>query len=521
MRGLLENKTALDIVETIRESAIILSSDLRVKFANKSFYRTFKVTPKQTEGKLIYELGNGQWDIPKLRMLLEKVLPKKSSFDGYEIDHTFLGIGRKTMLLDARQLRESKGQKPGILLVIEDISVRKELEDRLAKYATGLEAKGKRSTKTINLGRAREAAILQSIGDGLIVLVDVNKGGKILYVNHAFEEMVGWKQREVVDKYVVDVVPREDKDGNVVPFRERVITKVLSGQAIITDISEPFYYIRKDKSKFPVASIITPVILNKKIIGAVETFRDITKESAADKAKTEFASLVSHQLRTPFSTINWYVELLLAGDVGKLSPKQTEYLEEVYRASQRMVELINVLLSVARIEMGTTKIDTKPVNLAAIAEIILHERKLEMQKKKLKLKKDIAKNIPEIQADPKQISMIFQNLLSNAVKYTPVGGTIGLTLGVKGSNLLISVSDTGMGIPKEAQSKIFTRFFRADNAKRQDAEGTGLGLYILKAVVDQAGGRIWFTSKKDKGTTFNITMPAQELAKNSTANIEN
>lgn len=497
------------VVETTREPMLGLDKDLRVTFANPAFYATFQAVPRQTIGHLIYDLGNKQWNIPELRKLLEEILPRHSSFNDYEIEHNFLDIGPKIMRLNARTLLRPAGNdsQPMILLAIEDITERKQLEKKLAKYTSGLQQKAVKDTKTISLGKAREAAILRSIGDGLIVLVDVDKGGKIAYVNQAFEDMVGWKQQEVINKFVIDVMPREDRDGNVVPFQERIVTKVLAGQSIVADINQPFYYVRKDGTKFPVASIITPIMLGGKIIGAVETFRDITKESAADKAKTEFASLVSHQLRTPFSTINWYVELLLAGDVGPLNKKQIQYLEEVYQASQRMVNLINVLLSISRIEMGISMDETEPVNPVALAEVILAERRLETRQKRLKIDTAYAQNVPEIQADPKHITMIFQNLLSNAIKYTPAGGTIKLGVRVQDADLLISVVDTGMGIPEAAKAKVFTRFFRADNAQAHEAEGVGLGLYILKAIIDEMGGRIWFNSTEGRGTSFYVSIP--------------
>ncbi|MDD5416180.1 MAG: PAS domain-containing sensor histidine kinase [Candidatus Daviesbacteria bacterium] len=358
----------------------------------------------------------------------------------------------------------------------------------------------------------RDDAVLQSIGDGLIVIVDVNKGGKIVYVNKVFEDMTGWKLDEVRNKPVIDVLPREDKNGKTVPFKERIVTKVLSGKKVVTDLTEPFYYIRKDKSKFPVASVITPIILNKKIVGAVETFRDISKENQVDKAKTEFASLVSHQLRTPFSTINWYVELLLSKDVGKLNEKQTQYLEEAYRASKRMVNLINVLLSVSRIEMGTTIIEKKPTDVVKLALTILEDNQPEIKRKGLKVRKIYDKNIPKIQIDPKQLSMVFQNLFSNATKYTHRGDKITLKIKKQKGRLLIVVADTGMGIPKAAQPNIFDRFFRADNAKAQEPEGIGLGLYILKAIADQMNSKIWFESEENKGTTFYVSIPRKEVA---------
>ncbi len=357
------------------------------------------------------------------------------------------------------------------------------------------------------LQKIRDDAVLSSIGDGLIVILDVDKGGKIVYANKVFEEMTGWKLKEIINRKITEVLPREDKEGKIVSFKKRIVTKVLAGEKVVADLTQPFYYIRKDKSKFPVASVITPIIFNKQIIGAVETFRDISKESEADKAKTEFASLVSHQLRTPFSTINWYVELLLSKDVGSLNEKQTQYLQEIYKASKRMVALINVLLSVSRIEMGMSLVEEKSTDMISLAKVILNEFEPEIKEKGLKIEKTFNKNIPQILADSKQLTMIFQNLLSNAIKYTLKGGKVRLGIGLKGKEIMITVADNGIGIPKTDQLKIFSRFFRADNAKEKEAEGAGLGLYLLKAIVDLIGGKIWFKSQEDKGTTFYVTFP--------------
>ncbi len=359
-----------------------------------------------------------------------------------------------------------------------------------------------------SLDEETATAVLQSAGHGLIVSIGTDRGGRITYVNEAFEAMTGWKASEVLGKDLVEAMPRQGRNGEPVPYEDQIMTSILDGEKVVADLYDPFYFVRRDKTKFPVASIISPLRLDNQIIGTVETFRDITKESAADKVKTEFASLVSHQLRTPFSTINWYIELLLSGDAGKLSPKQTDYLNEVYQASKRMVDLDNLLLNSSRIEMGLSTGDTEQVNIVSLAEVILKERRLESRQKKLTIRKKFDKNIPLIRADSKQLFMIFQNLLSNAIKYTPQGGKITLGIACKKSIVSITVADTGIGIPEGDQSKIFSRFFRAENAKAEQQEGVGgLGLYILKAIVDQMDGKIWFESQEHRGTTFHITFP--------------
>ena len=220
----------------------------------------------------------------------------------------------------------------------------------LKRLHATLEKKVLQRTRDLAQITSKNEAILTSIGDGLVV---VDKGGKISYINKSFEEMLGWKAKEIIGKSMVEVVPREDVYGTGVSFKERILTQVLAGQKFVADLTNPFYYIRKNKSRFPASSIVAPVVLNKKIVGAVEVFRDITKEKEIDKAKTEFVSLASHQLRTPLSTVNWYSEMLLTGDVGPVSSEQKKYLEEIYNGNQRMVDLVNTLLDVSRIELGT------------------------------------------------------------------------------------------------------------------------------------------------------------------------
>ena len=378
-----------------------------------------------------------------------------------------------------------------------------------------LEKKVLKRTKDLEHIRSRNEAILTSIGDGLVV---VDKEGKINYINKSFEEMLGWKSQEIIGKSMVEVVPREDLHGIEVSFKERILTQVLAGQKFVADLTNPFYYLRKDKSRFPVSSIVAPVILNKKIVGAVEVFRDITKEKGIDKAKTEFVSLASHQLRTPLSTVNWYSEMLLTGDVGAISSEQKIYLEEIYKGNQRMVDLVNTLLDVSRIELGTFDGESKPTNIVALVESVIEEQKLQIDEKKLKLKCVIADHIPLIQVDPKLIRMVIQNLLSNSVKYTPERGKVSILLALDDKkNIVIKISDTGYGIPNGQQDKIFTKLFRADNVVGKDTEGTGLGLYIAKSIVDQAGGSLWFESEENKGTTFNLLLPIGKVKRNGAA----
>lgn len=377
-------------------------------------------------------------------------------------------------------------------------------------YGT-LEKKVLRRTKDLEQVRSMTEAILTSIGDGLVV---VDKEGKITYINKSFEEMLGWKTQEIIGKSMVEVVPREDLSGTEVSFKERILTQVLAGQKFIADLTNPFYYIRKDKSRFPASSIVAPVILNKKIVGAVEVFRDVTKEKEIDKAKTEFVSLASHQLRTPLSTVNWYSEMLLTGDVGEVTPEQRRYLEEIYDGNQRMVDLVNTLLDVSRIELGTFAGESKPTDIIKVAKSAIDEQKMQIDEKKLTFTSSFEAGIPPIHVDPKLLRMVIQNLLSNAIKYTPDGGKVSISIARNDAkSLTLKMSDTGYGIPVNQHDKIYSKLFRADNVIGKDTEGTGLGLYIVKSIVDQVGGKLWFESEENKGSTFYAMLPFGKTGK--------
>lgn len=411
---------------------------------------------------------------------------------------------RQKLVVTAEQLAETAKEKE---------STRRKLvitARELKRLHNTLEKKVLRRTRDLEQIRAKNEAILTSIGDGLVV---VDKEGKITYINKSFEEMLGWKAQEIIGKSMVEVVPREDVNGVEVLFKERILTQVLSGKKFVADLTNPFYYIRKDKTRFPVSSIVAPVVLAGKIVGAVEVFRDITKEKEIDKAKTEFVSLASHQLRTPLSTVSWYSEMLLAGDVGEVTPEQKKYLEEIYRGNQRMVDLVNTLLDVSRIELGTFIMESKPIDIVKLAQSVIEEHKLQIREKRIRFSNSFGKNIQNIQADPKILRMVVQNLLSNAIKYTPEGGKVEFSISLKKDekkNVLLKISDTGYGIPKDQQSKIFTKLFRADNVIGKDTEGTGLGLYIAKSIVEQSGGKIWFESSENKGTVFYVQLPLQK-----------
>ncbi len=379
--------------------------------------------------------------------------------------------------------------------------------EKLKKSYETLEQKVLERTKDLEMSRAKEEAILLSIGDGLLV---TDEKGNIIIINKRAEKLLGVKSAEVLGKVFSEAMFLVDEKGEPISLEKHPAKMALMGSA--TNAAGPVYYdMLKDKTKFPMAIMATPVVLEGKVIGTIKIFRDITDEREIDKAKTEFVSLASHQLRTPLSAVNWYAEILLAGDAGELNGKQKKYLDKLYGSNQRMVGLVNALLDVSSLELGTFVIEPEQIDIIQLVQSIIDEQKLQIDAKKLRFSFLHEERTLMMKADPKHLRMVVQNILSNSVKYTPEGGKIELAVSLADKkNILLKISDTGYGIPKNQQNKIFTKLFRADNVRDKDTDGTGLGLYIVKSIVENSGGKVWFKSLgagKNPGVTFYVIFP--------------
>lgn len=239
--------------------------------------------------------------------------------------------------------------------------------------------------------------------------------------------------------------------------------------------------------------------------------RQIEELQKIDRLKDEFVSLVSHQLRTPLSSMKWGMELLSSKDFGELNDKQRDMLGDMINANNHLNDLVGELLDISRIESGKLQVNFQNTNLIEVAKDILKELNPQFIEKSLKLKIGFVDIMPDINADPLLLRQILMNLLSNAVKYTPANGTIEFSIGYDDYNARIAICDSGIGIPKKDQKLIFSRFFRASNIDPK-IQGTGLGLNLTKSLVELMAGEIGFNSEEGKGATFWIYLP---LAKKS------
>ncbi len=379
-----------------------------------------------------------------------------------------------------------------------DISRTKEVEAVLQSKTDELE----KANEIVKREKVKYEALLTSIGDGMIA---TDEDGKVLVMNPQAGRMLGRDATDSIGKFFTDVISLEQNEKEeMIPLEKRPIFQTLSAGARIAMVS---YYFKSDGAKFPVSVTSAPILLDGTLIGAIVVFRDITKEKEIDKSKTEFVSLASHQLRTPLSAIRWYSEMLGSGKLGPLNPSQKDYLGEIYKSNRRMIDLVNALLNVSRIDMGTFAIEPEPTDIKEIAESVFQELFVKIQESELRVSASYEENFPKVSVDPKLMRIIVQNLLSNAMKYTEKGGSVSLSLTKDDKNMLLRVSDTGVGIPAGVRDKVFTKLFRADNARAVESEGTGLGLYIIKSIVERGGGRTWFVSEENKGTTFFVEIP--------------
>lgn len=386
-----------------------------------------------------------------------------------------------------------------------------EMARKLKAYYATLEQKVKQRTAQLSQAKSRIEqeknrieAILISIADGVLV-IDLNR--KIILTNPSVERIAGFSQDECVGKAYNNVFKFLTEDGKKenIEFIEKALT---SGE--LSTMRNHTVLVKKDGSEMPVASSAAAIRDEKGIIIAgVAVFRDITKEREMDRIKSEFVSLASHQLRTPVTIIKWGTETLLKGLEKKLTEKEMEQMERIYRGSNRMIELVNDLLNVSRLESKRLVFKTQEIQLEELIEKIIDEYKPYLERKEAKLVvKKPDKLLPKVEVDPEKIRQVIIILFDNAIKYSPKGKEITLRLELRDKEILYSTSDQGVGIPKDQQKKIFSRFFRADNVSQKP--GTGLGLYLAKGLVEASGGKIWFESEEGKGTTFFFTLPCKK-----------
>lgn len=349
--------------------------------------------------------------------------------------------------------------------------------------------------------KAEADAMFLSIGEGAFV---TDSRGMISRINKAALEILGFEEVELMGKWYPGIVIAEDENGNVIHNYDRPITQVfLTGKTISTRL----YYRRKDGGRVAVALNVAPVLLRSKPIGAIEVFRDITRELALEHAKDEFISIASHQLRTPATGVKQYVGMLLEGYAGKLTPKQIKLLKNAYQSNERQLKIIEDLLKVARVDAGNIELKKEKIDIVKLLKDVLRDLKPKASRYQQNLSLQTRPAKISVLVDSAKIRMVLENIIDNAIKYTPDGKNITIKAFRQHGNAVIQVIDEGVGIPKEDLHRLFQKFSRIANPLSVEAGGTGLGLYWAEKIVRLHGGCIKIKSTPNKGSIFSVLIP--------------
>jgi PAS domain S-box-containing protein len=354
---------------------------------------------------------------------------------------------------------------------------------------------------------SRSQAILEAVADGVVVTGPENR---ITFLNSSAAEILGLESGKMIDQSL-------DAFGGI--FGKAAGTWM---QTINDWSNDPASYqfgdsfaeqLELEDGRIALVHL-APVILQKDFLGTVSIFRDITHEVEVDRLKSEFVATVSHELRTPMTSIRGYVDILLMGAAGALNENQTHFLGIVKNNTERLTILVNDLLDISRIEAGRVILSPQSLDLRDVAEDVLADilRRSQEENKPMAFSLDAAKDLPRIRGDAERVRQIVGNLVDNAYHYTPENGRITVRLHTKnGSDVQVDVQDSGVGISKEDQARIFDRFYRGEDPLVLATPGTGLGLAIVRQLVEMHEGRIWLTSEGEgKGSTFSFTLPVDK-----------
>lgn len=342
--------------------------------------------------------------------------------------------------------------------------------------------------------RDKTMAIINNFADGIVTL---DKNNIITLINPLGEELLDVKFADIANHTLQELVGKYEMIGKMMQ--------------VIGNIDKELY--REELPLREKQVLEVSVVFVKKggesISEKLVVIHDITREKMVDQTKSEFISIAAHQLRTPLSAIKWIFKMMYDGDWGNVSDEQKEYLQKGYISTERLIKVVNDLLNVSRIEQGRFIANLTAENIQGIMKEIFAQYQGLSEQRKIKLNfNDYPEALPAIFVDKEKIKIAIENLTENAINYTPKDGSVTLSLGRDGNNIIISVKDTGIGIPKDQQERIFTKFFRSGNALRVQTEGSGMGLFVTKNIVEAHKGRIWFESVEGQGTTFFISLPA-------------
>jgi PAS domain S-box-containing protein len=378
--------------------------------------------------------------------------------------------------------RDPDGKPIGIHAIYRDVTARKRAEAALEQL------------------RQQHELILTSAGEGIL---GSDAQGRATFVNPAGARMLGYEVHELLGQPLHDRIHHHKADGTPYPFAECPSFQVVRN-GHTTRVTNEVYW-RKDGTSFPVEYLTAPIRNNaNEVIGFVSTFRDITERKEVERIKDELISTVSHELRTPLASLRGFAELMLKRNF--TPEKQHELLSVIHNEAIRLTHLIDDFLDLQRIEGGH-----QPYTFVSLALEPLFRNSLELFAKvggSHLLRLELASALPRVRGDANRLRQVLVNLISNAIKFSPQGGEIEIGARAEAHQVVVWVKDQGVGIPREALPKLFTKFFRVDNSDTHNISGTGLGLALVREIVHAHQGKVWVDSTPKVGSTFFFTLPS-------------
>lgn len=372
----------------------------------------------------------------------------------------------------------------------QSISVRSSDEvGQLAEMFNHLARQLKETLQEIAGERDKLETILAYMADGLVAL---DRSGCVIKVNQAAARMLGVDPEGVLGRRPADLWPDLD-------LGPAVAAAVAAGQAAVREVR-----LTAGAAERVLLAYITPL----KAVGAVLVLHDVTEMHKLEQMRREFVANVSHELKTPLTTVKSYVETLLDG-ADQDPAVRARFLRVVESETDRMVRLVRDLLHLSQLDQGTLQLDVQPYDLPLLAEEALARLAVTAERKGLRLERAWAPGLPPARVDRDKLMQVLLNILANAIEFTPEGGTITVAIDRAGPGALqVRVRDTGIGIPRPDQERIFERFYRVDKARSRMLGGTGLGLAIARQIVETLGGEISLESEPGRGTEVTFTVPA-------------
>jgi signal transduction histidine kinase/ActR/RegA family two-component response regulator len=378
--------------------------------------------------------------------------------------------------------------------------------NRISEVVEGREVSLREQNVELAASVSRMEKLLDASIDGIAL---IGRDYSFEFVNRRFCEILGLRPGALTGKKLADALPLWSNTIDDPRRLERVLKPAPPNREHGNhDIADDVIEITGTESRYAQAYGAPVLDDDGAFAGRIISLHDNTREMELDRLKTEFISVVSHELRTPLTSIKGYTDLMLSGATGEVNDIQREFLGILQSSANRLSNLINDILDLSRIDAGRMEVKHETVDYVRVVSDHLRLMKAAADEKEISIDVSFPQNLPMVFGDQDKISQVVSNLLSNAIKYTPEGGWIKLLIEVTGETTVRTcVADSGIGISEDDQKRLFQKFFRADNSLTREAGGTGLGLVIVKSIIEMLGGAIWVQSESGRGSRFYYTLP--------------